>query len=289
MKGLVIRNLKLYFKDKSAVFFSLLGVLIVVGLYILFLGDTYTDGLKEFYKPENIMSGWIMAGLLAITSLTTTMGAFSTMIQDKEKKIFKDFYCSPISRSALSLGYIISSVVIGLLMSLIVFVVAMIYLVANNVITLTFTMTIKLLGILLLNTCANTAMALFIVSLMNTEKTFSAVSGITSALIGFITGIYLPVGNLPDYVQYIVKCFPTSHGASLFRQVLMENALNDSVSKMPSEAQSVALNEVKNVLGVTFKFSDTECTAFVSVIILVLTLIVFSALSVWNINRKRKY
>ena len=68
MKGLVIRNLKLYFKDKGAVFFSLLGVLIVIGLYILFLGDTFTDGLKEFYKPENIMSGWIMAGLLAITS-----------------------------------------------------------------------------------------------------------------------------------------------------------------------------------------------------------------------------
>ena len=46
MKGLVIRNLKLYFKDKGAVFFSLLGVLIVIGLYILFLGDTFTDGLK---------------------------------------------------------------------------------------------------------------------------------------------------------------------------------------------------------------------------------------------------
>ena len=71
MKGLVIRNLKLYFKDKGAVFFSLLGVLIVIGLYILFLGDTFTDSLKEFYKPENIMSGWTMAGLLAITTLTT--------------------------------------------------------------------------------------------------------------------------------------------------------------------------------------------------------------------------
>ena len=158
MKGLVIRNLKLYFKDKGAVFFSLLGVLIVIGLYILFLGDTFTDGLKEFYKPENIMSGWIMAGLLAITSLTTTMGAFSTMIQDKEKKIFKDFYCAPISRSALSLGYIISSVIIGLLMTLLVFVIAIIYLAVNNIIVISFTMILKLIGVFLLNTCSNTAM-----------------------------------------------------------------------------------------------------------------------------------
>ena len=57
MKGLVIRNLKLYFKDKGAVFFSLLGVLIVIGLYILFLGDTFTDGLKGFYKPEWLDNG----------------------------------------------------------------------------------------------------------------------------------------------------------------------------------------------------------------------------------------
>lgn len=287
MKGLVIRNLKLYFKDKGAVFFSLLGVLIVIGLYILFLGDTFTDGLKEFYKPENIMSGWIMAGLLAITSLTTTMGAFSTMIQDKEKKIFKDFYCAPISRSALSLGYIISSVIIGLLMTLLVFVIAIIYLAVNNIIVISFTMILKLIGIFLLNTCSNTAMALFIVSLLNTEKTFSAVSGITSALIGFVTGIYLPVGQLPEYVQYIVKCFPTSHGAVLFRQILMEDALNKGVSKMPTEAKAVALKEVKNIMGVTFKFGDTECATLVSVLVLVVALVLFSALSIWNINRKK--
>lgn len=286
MKGLVIRNLKLYFKDKGAVFFSLLGVLIVIGLYILFLGDTFTDGLKEFYKPENIMSGWIMAGLLAITSLTTTMGAFSTMIQDKEKKIFKDFYCAPISRSALSLGYIISSVIIGLLMTLLVFVIAIIYLAVNNIIVISFTMILKLIGVFLLNTCSNTAMALFIVSLLNTEN-FQCSFGNTSALIGFVTGIYLPVGQLPEYVQYIVKCFPTSHGAALFRQILMEDALNKGVSKMPNEAKAVALKEVKNILGVTFKFGDTECATLVSVLVLVVALVLFSALSILNINRKK--
>ena len=33
------RNLLLFFRDKSAVFFSLLSVFIIIGLYALFLGD----------------------------------------------------------------------------------------------------------------------------------------------------------------------------------------------------------------------------------------------------------
>ena len=33
------RNLKLFFRDRSAVFFSLLAIFIIIVLYIVFLGD----------------------------------------------------------------------------------------------------------------------------------------------------------------------------------------------------------------------------------------------------------
>jgi len=36
------RNLTVFFRDKAAVFFSLLSALIVFGLYIFFLGDFWT-------------------------------------------------------------------------------------------------------------------------------------------------------------------------------------------------------------------------------------------------------
>ena len=41
MISFVSRNLKVFFRDKTAVFFSLLAVLIVLGLYIFFLGDVW--------------------------------------------------------------------------------------------------------------------------------------------------------------------------------------------------------------------------------------------------------
>ena len=42
------RNLMVFFRDKSAVFFSLLSALIIVALYALFLGDT--DVYKRQYQ-----------------------------------------------------------------------------------------------------------------------------------------------------------------------------------------------------------------------------------------------
>ena len=286
MSGLISRNLKIFFRDKGAVIFSLLGVLIVAGLNILFLGDAYTDSLADFEGAKNIVSSWVMAGLLAITSVTTTMGAFGTMVQDKERKIFKDFYCAPISRSSITLSYIISSAIVGLIMTGIVLIIAVVYLTANEAITLSATMLIKLIATGVLTALSNTAMVLFLVSLVNSSKANGALSGVISALIGFVTGIYLPIGNLPEGVQYVVKCFPTSHSAVLFRQILMGD-MKDSVAKFPPQAQTEALNGVKEAMGVVFKFGETECTSFASVMVLVGTLVIFSALSVIVLSKKK--
>jgi multidrug/hemolysin transport system permease protein len=91
--SLVKRNLKMFFRDKTSVFFSLLSVFIIIGLYILFLGNLVSAGLKDLLgdSARFTTDSWIMAGLLSVTSITTTMGAFGTMVEDNSKKIIKDF------------------------------------------------------------------------------------------------------------------------------------------------------------------------------------------------------
>ena len=85
------RNLKMFFRDKTAVFFSLLAVFIVLGLYIVFLGDVWVDSFKEIKGAKNLMNCWIMAGLIGVTSVTANIGAFGIMVEDKSKNKIKDF------------------------------------------------------------------------------------------------------------------------------------------------------------------------------------------------------
>ena len=82
------RNLMVFFRDKSAVFFSLLSALIIVALYALFLGDTMTQGYEAVPEVRALMDSWIVAGILAITSITTTMGAYGTMVDEFQHIVY---------------------------------------------------------------------------------------------------------------------------------------------------------------------------------------------------------
>ena len=113
------RNLRLYFRDRLGVFFSLLAAIILFLLYTLFLGNLQTQGLESAFPDapdgavKSFVDSWMFAGIVGITAVTTGLGAFSTFVEDGASGRFRDFLVSPISRGQLVLGYLLSSFVIG--------------------------------------------------------------------------------------------------------------------------------------------------------------------------------
>lgn len=283
MIALTRRNLKVFFRDKTAVFFSLLAVFIMIGLYVLFLGDVWASSLKDLPGVRTVMDSWIMAGLLAVTSITATMGAFGVMVEDKTKKIAKDFYSSPIKRTSLTAGYVLSSYLIGIIMTFLAFVVAEAYIVAYGGQILGLTALLKVAGVILLSTLCNTSMILFIVSFFKSNNAFATASTIIGTLIGFLTGIYLPVGQLPEAVQWIVKIFPVSHAAVLFRQIMMASPLSLTFAGAPEQAA----DQFREIMGVTLKFGNAPVSNLVSILILIAAAAVFFSLAILNLSRKR--
>ena len=278
-----LRNLKLFFKDKAAVFFSLLAVFIIIGLYALFLGDVWTDSFSDVPGARELMDAWMVAGLLAVTSVTTTMGAYGIMIDDKSKKIERDFIASPVKRRSLLGGYMASAVVIGIVMSFITLILAEVYLLAGGGTLPSIPVLLETTGLILLSTVANSAMVLFLVSFFQSSNAFATASTVIGTLIGFLTGIYIPVGTLPEAVQFVIKCFPTSHAAVLFRKVLMEQRLEASFAGAPAETAS----EFEEFLGVTFRFGDTPLSSLASIAVLIGTAILFYALALLLLSRRK--
>ncbi len=284
MLSFTLRNLRVFFKDKTAVFFSLLAVFIIIGLYAFFLGDAWSSAFNNIENARFIMDSWIMAGILAVTSFTTTMGAFGTMIEDKTRKIEKDFIVSPIKTHQLVGGYIMSAIIIGIVMSLITLVLAEIYILSNGGSLLSLTTFFKVLGLILLATFTNSAIVLFMVSFFKSSNAFSTASTVVGTLIGFLTGIYIPIGQLPSAVTFVIKIFPVSHAASLFRQVMMAAGINEGFANFPVEY----VNSFKELMGVTFSFNDKVVEPLISIMILVITGVVFYLLAVVNLSRKHR-
>ena len=86
--ALLRRNLRVYFRDKASVFFSMLGVIIIIGLYLAFLGNMVEDaGASAGENARFMMDSWIMGGVISAASITTAMGAFGIMVEDTAKKL----------------------------------------------------------------------------------------------------------------------------------------------------------------------------------------------------------
>ena len=98
------RNLKIYFRDKGAIFFSLLSMIIVICLMMFFLGDSSVEGilgmLEQFPGRDAVVDeknatllvlSWTFAGIISINAVTVTLAVYSVMIKDRVTLSFRSF------------------------------------------------------------------------------------------------------------------------------------------------------------------------------------------------------
>lgn len=284
MRAMIYRNLKVFFRDKAAVFFSLLAVIIILALYLLFLGDVWTQNLPDVEGAKSLVSSWIMSGILAITSITTVMGAFGTIVNDKANKVIKDFNSSPVSDTKVAFGYIFSAFIIGMIMTMVTFVIAEIYIIAMGGKLLSLFAMLKVFGIVVLSSLCSTAMLSFLVSFFKSQNAFGTASSLIGTLIGFLTGIYMPIGVLPEAIQAVIKVFPISHSALLLRQIMTEVPMQMVFEGAPQEA----VIGFKEMMGVTFKFGGETMAIHTSLLIIVGATLLFFALSAVRFSKKSK-
>ena len=287
LKKLIRRNLWVFFRDRSAVFFSFLSVLIIIGLYALFLADTQVQSLKSMVGDAKdirfLVDSWIMGGLLAVNTVTVSLGALAVMVRDQENKTIRDFMTAPIRRTTIVFSYILSACLIGAIISVVGLLAMEIYITLSGGQWLSPLALAKVLGVVLLCVVNSTAMMFFITTFIRSTSAFSTVSTITGTMIGFLAGIYVPIGVLPKSVQYVIEGFPTSHGAVLLRQLFMETPLASVFRQAPTGT----MEEYNRIFGVDFIIGGAPLSSHWMVMYLVAVTLVFVGLSVWRVREMK--
>ena len=122
------RSCLLYFRDKGAVFFSMMASLIVIMLYLLFLRDSMISGNSDVTDMGHLVDAWVLSGILGITAVTCSAGALQTMVSDRCDGKIDDISVTPMGPYSIAAGYVLSTFIVGLIMSYIVLIVASLYL-----------------------------------------------------------------------------------------------------------------------------------------------------------------
>lgn len=278
-----IRNLKIFVKDKANIFFALLAPLIVLGLYILFLGKTQTDALLEALKSMGITDAgeevrsfadcWMLSGAMASAGVTVPLCACGVMVQDATRGIRNDLLASPVPRWMPSAAYFLSVVLAGFLIGLAVLVLCLGWLALSGSWFLTALEVLGLVGLLLLSVLSSSTLLVFVVSFFRTEGAFTGLNVILGTVIGFLIGAYMPLSMFPRGVQYVTLFVPGSYSAALFRNLFLNGAL-ENISQNVSAAFADSLAEQFTLRLDAF---GTELSPAVMAIILAGTVLLFAA------------
>lgn len=286
---LVKRNILVYIRDRSNIFFSLLSMIIIIGLMVVFLGKMNADNVVSLLKQyggerdtvmdrknaEQMVMLWTLAGIVVVNSVTITLSMVGIMVEDEIQKRLSSFYVSPVNRAVFVMGYVLAAIIMGVIMCILTVVIGEVYFGVTGATLLTPEQMVKILAYIILNVFTSSSMVFLILNFVHTQGALSGLGTIIGTLVGFLSGIYLPMGMLPGNVQTVVKCFPMVYGSSFLRDIFTQEILTKTFRGCPEEF----IQGYKEYMGMSVTFQNNVISDIIKVAILVISGIIFIGVS----------
>lgn len=249
--SLVKRNIKIYLRDPLAVFFSFLSTIILMMIYILFLGNVGGDELGALLTNNEmkfLIYSQMMAGIIVLNTLTIPLGNLGSIVTDFEQSKMDAFMVTPVKRYKIILGYYVASLLITLLLSLVFWVLAVIVLGLVTGIFFSFKIVITIIPIILLFVLISTSFMILLTTFIKSINAFGAVSGIFGSLIGFVSGIYIPLSSeSPQFLRSVSSIIPFSHMTIWVKGILLEPSYQTILDK--TNGNQAVVDSVKDGFG----------------------------------------
>lgn len=231
---LMKRNIKLFFKDKGLFLTSLITPMILLILYVSFLGDVYRDSffmtLPETIKVseklvDSYVASQLCSSILAVSCVTVAFCSNFLMVQDKANGTIKDLRITPVSTSVLSLGYYLSSFISTLLICFLATALCLGYIVIIGW-YMSFTDVLLLFLDVFLLTLFGTALSSVVNFFLSTQGQMSAVGTLVSSCYGFICGAYMPISSFNETLQKVISFLPGTYGTVIVRYHSLRGVFN---------------------------------------------------------------
>lgn len=259
LSALIRRNTKLFFRDKGMFFTSLITPVILLVLYVTFLGSIFQRTFEsvipvELNAPDGIINalvgGQLLSSLLAVCCVTVAFMSNMLMVQDKVTGARSDLTMTPVKRSILALSYYISTAISTLIICVLATAVGFIYL-ASSGWYITFSDVLLIFADVFLLVMFGTALSSIVNCFLSSQGQMTAVGTIISAGYGFVCGAYMPISEFSDGLQKVLSFLPGTYGTSLIRNHIMSGAF-DELSNIGVPAEEI--NAIKDAIDCNFYF-----------------------------------
>lgn len=294
LSTLIKRNCKLFFKDKGMFFTSLITPVILLVLYVTFLGNVYQDAFASSV-PEGfavdgklidaLVGGQLISSILAVCCVTVAFCSNLLMVQDKISGAKHDLTMAPVKRSTLSLSYFFSTALVTLIICGAAMIICFLYLAGTGWYLTVSDVLLTCLDVVLL-VLFGTALSSLVNAPLSTSGQASAVGTIVSAGYGFICGAYMPISNFGDGLQKVLSFLPGTYGTSLLRN----HALAGTYAEMKAQGFPADVVEgIRDSIDCNLYFFGNKVGIGVMYLILIVSILALIGLYVlYNVLKAKK-
>ncbi len=291
---LIMRNTKLFFKDKGTFFTALIAPLVLLTLFITFLGNVYRENFHNAIPdgisvPDSLINGfvggWLFSSLLAVCCVTIAFTANMIMPQDKMNGARADLTVTPVKGSVLGLGYYISTALITGIICYTAVAAGFIYLSVVGWYLSAADVWYVLLDVLLM-VLFGTALSSVVCFFLKNQGGVTGVTTIVSAIYGFLCGAYMPISSFSSGVQSFIKYLPGTYGTVLLHNHLMSGTFRTLESEyFPKEAVDEIRKGFDNILYVGDKRVEIPEMYLILTLTIAALIALYVLLNVWKGKR----
>lgn len=291
--NLTARNVKVFFSDKSMFFASLITPMILLILYVTFLGRVFQNSLDQDALGvalsegviNAVVNGQILACLLAVCSVTVAFSSNLLMVNDKITGSTKDIDVSPVKSHTKSLAYFAATFISTIIINLVALILCLLYIRIQNCWYYEIKDVLLLFGDVILLSFFGTALASVVNFGLKTQGQLSAVANIVSAGYGFICGAYMPISNFSALLRDSIMFLPSTY----FMSLIKNHALTAPFQEMAkTEIPAQAIDAVKTALDYKISFFSHEVSLNTMYLIAISSIIVLIVIFVLQNKFKKQ-
>jgi len=155
-------------------------------------------------------------GIIAMTVLMTSLTSGISVIWDREFGFLKEVLVAPLSRTGVVLGKVVGGGGVAIVQGLI-----MLALAPLLGVSLTPLMVLKLIPLLMVLSLTLSALGILLASRMRSQQGFQLVMQLLIFPLIFLSGVFFPINNVPQWLEVISKINPVTYGVDAIRQLFL--------------------------------------------------------------------
>jgi ABC-2 type transport system permease protein len=205
------RDVLRFWRDKLRI----VGAMAFPLLFLVIFGSGLS-GAMGMLAPGVDFSRFIFPGIVGMTVLMTCLTSGLGIVWDREFGFFREVLVAPVSRSAIVLGKSLGGATISMLQG--VLLLSFSPLMGVNLSPL---LLLQLLLLMFILAWALGNLGILIAARMKSIEAFHVIIQMMIMPLIFLSGIFFPVGDLPPWLNALVKINPATYGVDSIRQLML--------------------------------------------------------------------